>query len=204
METSTDGAAARGRRPIRVGIVDESELVVLGVGGMLQGHPDRATLNDGPGNGSRLADVVLCDPVNRSVDLERYLRQVLATTTARVLAFTWATDPETARRALAAGAHGWLSKMSSSGDLVDAIEAVHRGETVSESLALDGHDPSPSLSAREREVLGLICRGLSNKEIADELYVSVNSVKTYVRLIYQKIGVTRRAQAVAWGLVRHY
>ncbi len=56
------------------------------------------------------------------------------------------------------------------------------------------------LSTREGEVLELICRGMSNLEIADALFVSVNSVKTYVRQIYQKIGVTRRAQAVAWGL----
>ena len=49
-------------------------------------------------------------------------------------------------------------------------------------------------------MLDLICRGMSNLEIADQLFVSVNSVKTYVRQIYQKIGVTRRAQAVAWGL----
>ena len=56
------------------------------------------------------------------------------------------------------------------------------------------------LSTREAEVLDLICRGMSNLEIADQLFVSVNSVKTYVRQIYQKIGVARRAQAVAWGL----
>jgi ATP/maltotriose-dependent transcriptional regulator MalT len=60
------------------------------------------------------------------------------------------------------------------------------------------------LSTREGEVLELICRGLSNLEIADDLFVSVNSVKTYVRQIYQKIGVARRAQAVAWGLAHGY
>jgi NarL family two-component system response regulator LiaR len=53
-------------------------------------------------------------------------------------------------------------------------------------------------------VLGLICRGMSNLEIADQLFVSVNSVKTYVRQIYQKIGVSRRAQAVAWGLAHGF
>ena len=53
-------------------------------------------------------------------------------------------------------------------------------------------------------MLDLICRGMSNLEIAEELYVSVNSVKTYVRQIYQKIGVARRAQAVAWGLANGF
>ena len=60
------------------------------------------------------------------------------------------------------------------------------------------------LSTREAEVLDLICRGMSNLEIADQLFVSVNSVKTYVRQIYQKIGVARRAQAVAWGLAHGF
>ena len=49
------------------------------------------------------------------------------------------------------------------------------------------------------DVLKLICRGMSNLEIAAELYVSVNSVKTYIRQVYQKTGVTRRTQAVAWA-----
>ena len=60
------------------------------------------------------------------------------------------------------------------------------------------------LSTREAEVLDLICRGMSNLEIAEELYISVNSVKTYVRQIYQKVGVARRAQAVAWGLANGF
>ena len=62
-------------------------------------------------------------------------------------------------------------------------------------------EPPPELEA---EVLELICRGLSNLEIADQLFVSVNSVKTYVRQIYQKIAVTRRSQAVAWGLAHGF
>jgi DNA-binding CsgD family transcriptional regulator len=78
---------------------------------------------------------------------------------------------------------------------------------------LRGETPAPAprgtrgvagLSTREAEVLELICRGMSNLEIADQLFVSVNSVKTYVRQIYQKIGVSRRAQAVAWGLAQGF
>ena len=57
----------------------------------------------------------------------------------------------------------------------------------------------PGLSQRESEVLVLIGRGLSNQEIADRIYVSVNSVKTYIRQIYAKTGATRRTQAVAWA-----
>ena len=58
------------------------------------------------------------------------------------------------------------------------------------------------LTAREAEVLALITQGLSNQEIADRTYLTINSVKTYIRTAYRKIGVTRRAQAVGWGM-RH-
>jgi DNA-binding NarL/FixJ family response regulator len=204
METTSD-RPREGRRPVRLGVVDESELVMLGVDGMVRRHPHRVHFSHVR---SHDLDVVLCDPVGRDIDLENYLVGVVADTPARVLAFTWASDPTTARRALAAGAHGWLSKASSSSDLVAAIEAVHRGEAVAgtESLhdELDLRNGATSLSVREREVLTLICRGLSNQEIAAELFVSVNSVKTYIRQIYQKIGVSRRAQAVAWGIARHF
>ncbi|MBC2960611.1 response regulator transcription factor [Nocardioides deserti] len=54
------------------------------------------------------------------------------------------------------------------------------------------------LTVREFEVLGLVAAGLSNAEIAERLYVSINTVKTYVRAAYRKIGVDRRAQAVVW------
>lgn len=205
METTVDDRGPRGDHPIRLGVVDESELVVLGVDGMVRPHPHRVRFARSE---HRDVDVVLCDPVGRAVDVEQYLGDLVEGTSARVLAFTWASDLTTARRTLAAGAHGWLSKTSSSSDLVAAVEAVHRGEAVAgtESLRdeLDLDDASTLLSVREREVLTLICRGLSNQEIAAELFVSVNSVKTYIRQVYQKIGVARRAQAVAWGIARHY
>ena len=63
-------------------------------------------------------------------------------------------------------------------------------------------DPTPQLTARETEVLALIAAGLSNREIADELFLSVNSVKTHIRTAYRKVGVSRRVDAIRWG-VRH-
>ena len=61
-------------------------------------------------------------------------------------------------------------------------------------------DPVGDLSPREEEILAFIAQGLTNAEIARNLYLSINSVKTYVRTAYRKIGVTRRSQAVAWGI----
>lgn len=56
------------------------------------------------------------------------------------------------------------------------------------------------LSAREAEVIALITQGLTNQDIADQTYLSINSIKTYIRTAYRKMGVTRRSQAVRWGL----
>ena len=60
--------------------------------------------------------------------------------------------------------------------------------------------PSRGLSPREGSVLGLVVSGLSNQQIADRLYLSINSVKTYIRSTYRKLDVSSRAQAVAWGI----
>ena len=60
--------------------------------------------------------------------------------------------------------------------------------------------PLAELSRREAQVLHLVSEGLSNQEIAERSYLSINSVKTYIRTAYRKIGVTRRSQAVVWGM----
>ena len=60
--------------------------------------------------------------------------------------------------------------------------------------------PPVELSHREAQVLQLVAEGLSNQEIAETLFVSINSVKTYIRAAYRKIGITKRVQAVAWVL----
>jgi two-component system, NarL family, response regulator LiaR len=189
---------------VAIGVYDEPELVVSGVGGMLArlGHPG-AVLPMDRGVGDARVDVLLCDPVGRTLDIEGYLGEVAALTPAPVLVFTWSHSPSSVRRALAAGARGFVSKEVDAPDLAAAVDAVLRGQTVAPAGRAPGV-PQDGLSARESEVLELICRGLSNLEIAEQLYVSVNSVKTYVRQIYQKIGVARRAQAVAWGLAHGY
>jgi two-component system, NarL family, response regulator LiaR len=191
---------------LAVGVYDEPELIVTGVGGMLARSGEAAevvTLT--PDAESLSVDVLLCDPIGRTMQLEDYLAQVVDRTDAPVLVFTWTSSPANLRRSLAAGARGFVSKSASAHDLAAAVTAVSRGETVAPPGGRIGAQPGMAdLSAREAEVLELICRGLSNLEIADQLFVSVNSVKTYVRQIYQKIGVARRSQAVAWGLAHGF
>jgi len=203
--------AARSRgdsSPIAVGVYDEPELIVCGVDNMLArtGPPaDVVTIAPDGGLEEVEVDVLLCDPVGRAVQIEDYLAVIAALTVAPILVFTWSSSPSSVRRSLAAGARGFVSKSTSSAHLAAAVEAVQRGETVTPPARLVGTPAGAAgLSARETEVLELICRGMSNLEIAVQLFVSVNSVKTYVRQIYQKIGVARRAQAVAWGLANGF
>lgn len=88
------------------------------------------------------------------------------------------------------------------------LSRVHAGSQVTiparRTSSADQHWPArdEGLSSREAEVLGLITQGMSNSEIAEVMYLSPNSVKSYIRAAYRKIGVTRRAQAVAWGMRR--
>lgn len=196
------GSSAREDGPrIAVGVYDEPELIVAGVDSMLaRNGSSTEVVPVAPDSGEVAVDVLLCDPVGRAVQIEDYLALVASITVAPLLVFTWGSSPSSVSRSMASGAKGVVSKAASAADLATAIAAVHNGETLAPARL-----PAPpfgvaELSHREAEVLALICRGMSNLEIAEQLFVSVNSVKTYVRQIYQKIGVARRAQAVAWGL----
>ena len=187
-------------RPVRLGVVGETELVAHGLAGMLRPHSGRVSLSvlrePGPTAG---LDVVLCDPFDGR-DVSGGLERIPTLGPAKVLVFTWSNHPQRRQRALEAGADGFLTKSASTRELLAAVEAVLRGDPVAPIGATgDGPHAFPGLSQRESEVLVLIGRGLSNQEIADRIFVSVNSVKTYIRQIYAKTGATRRTQAVAWA-----
>jgi DNA-binding NarL/FixJ family response regulator len=102
-----------------------------------------------------------------------------------------------------------LSKRLPAERLVSDLERIGAGELVVDLGATDadeaGSVPSPGgpgirLSARESQVLVLVASGLSNREIATQCFLSINSVKTYIRSAYRKIGATTRTQAVLWAL----
>lgn len=200
--------------PIRVAIVNDYEIVVAGVAAMLAPHHERVDVVELDSGLPVLSevDVILYDTFSQiqgdGVDLEDLVHD----SEARVVIFSWNLQDEVVRKAIARGASGYLSKGMSAEEIVTAIEAVHEGETVGprapgaleddEASAGDWPGRDHGLSARESEVLALITQGLSNQEIADRTYLSINSVKTYIRTAYRKIGVSRRSQAVGWG-IRH-
>ncbi|GAA4696606.1 response regulator transcription factor [Nocardioides conyzicola] len=198
--------------PIRIAVVNDYEIVVAGVAAMLSPYRERVRVVELDSSLPVISDVdvILYDTFaavqGDGVDLDDLVRGG----NARVVIFSWNVDDELVRKAIERGATGYLSKGSDAEQVVSGIEAVHRGETVTPSEVLvterDAAGEWPGrefgLSARESEVLALITQGLSNQEIADRTYLSINSVKTYIRTAYRKVEVTRRSQAVAWGM-RH-
>ena len=181
-------------------LLDDCELVSLGLRAMLEPHADRVDLVE-PTHvlaGLAAADVVLVDPVTdqgrlRSPDL-------WARFEAPVVLYSWLDPDELGELTEAPGVAGHVTKRMPVGELVTTLEAFAAGSPP--PLPHDNvADPRrASLSGREREVLELVAQGLSNQEVAETLYVSINTVKTYIRNAYAKIGVTTRSQAVAWTL----
>jgi DNA-binding NarL/FixJ family response regulator len=110
-------------------------------------------------------------------------------------------------RALDAGANGYLLKDAPADELFAGIRAAARGETVLASsvaalLVRRASSPGPVVTDREVEVLELLARGLGNKEMAHELFVSEATVKSHLSHIYAKLGVDTRAGAVAAAIER--
>jgi two-component system nitrate/nitrite response regulator NarL len=129
----------------------------------------------------------------------------------RVLMLSAFTDSGLVYEALQTGASGYLPKEAKRDDIVDAVLACARGETVLPTELTAGlvseirirrTSDTPALTDREREILGMIAAGKSLPEIAKELYLGVTTVKTHVQHLYEKLGVSDRAAAVAEAMRR--
>jgi two-component system nitrate/nitrite response regulator NarL len=128
----------------------------------------------------------------------------------RVLLISGGDDSEVAHEAIAQGACGFLSKDAEETEIAEAILAVARGRSVLSAALQSGvldliraHSRGTiQLSARERELLELAAAGLTTPEIARKLYLSPNTVKTYWQRLYEKLGASDRASAVAEAIRR--
>jgi NarL family two-component system response regulator LiaR len=193
--------------PLRIAIVNDYDIVVKGTAAVLDSFPDRIRIVE---LDSRMpvvsdVDIVLYDSFGQvqgdSVDIGTLLQGAAS----KVVIFSWNTEAQLVARAIAAGASGYLHKGLDADELVSALESVHAGQTVlpnGQDADAFGRWPGDDmgLSARESEVLALICQGLSNQDIAERAFLGINTVKTYIRTAYRKIGVTSRTQAVLWGM----
>jgi len=142
--------------------------------------------------------------------LDAIPRVAEASPATRVVVLTMQEDPEFARRALRAGAAGYVLKEAADSELVDAIRRAAAGETYltpSLGAALAAAPPAPAgppddLSEREVEVLRLIALGHTNAEIAGQLYLSVRTVESHRAHIQQKLRLSTRAELVRYALDR--
>ena len=126
--------------------------------------------------------------------------------TAKCLILTSFGTSEELKSALDAGAAGILLKSTANGKLVSAIRKVATGKSIiaDDVEQLIGEGPSlPELSPRQREILESLTRGLSNNEIAVQLDISAESVKTHITKLFEKLGAANRTEAVAIALEKH-
>ena len=157
-------------------------------------------------------DIVLYDTFGQiqgdGIDLEDFVRD----SGAKVVIYSWNLQPELIERAVARrrlrlpveGAHRTRDRRRSRADHERRDRHPRRDNETSVGGAGDWPGRSAGLSPREAEILALITQGLSNQEIADRAYLSINSVKTYIRSAYRKTGVQRRSQAVLWGVAHDF
>jgi NarL family two-component system response regulator LiaR len=210
--------------PIRVMVVDDHPMVRKGLATFLMAYEDSST---GSGPALQLAgeaedgaaavklcssikpDVILMDMLMPEMDgatATRIIRQQFPDV--QIIALTSFKEGKLIKSAIEAGAIGYLLKDVSAEDLAQAIRAAHVGRAtlspeVAQSLVETANQPPPpglDLTEREREVLGLMIEGLSNKQIAGKLSVSPSTVKSHVSCILSKLGVASRTEAAALAL----
>jgi len=196
----TTNLQAIGSRVITLAIINDYEVVVRGVAAMLVPYSNRVRITelDAGGNPSVPVDVALFDTfAGRRHTLSRAEEMVRLGSARHVVLYTWDAAPLFIKAARDTGVSGVILKTRSADVLVDGIERIVAGERVGFEADASSR-PSVrvvDLSDRESEVLALIAKGLTNAQIADELYLSIETVKTYVKRLYAKLDVHNRAQA---------
>jgi DNA-binding NarL/FixJ family response regulator len=208
--------------PIRVVLVDDQELFRAGVAVIVDAQPDMSIVGQAADGRAAVQvvdeqqpDVVLMDirmPELDGVEATRLIfspdRTARRTRPVRVVVLTTFNLDDSAATAIRHGASGFLLKDATPAMLCDAIRTVHAGNAVLApadlTSLLEGtfreRRPAPAgldqLTAKEREVLSAVARGLSNAEIADEVFASESTVKTHVGGILRKLGLRDRVQIV--------
>ncbi len=195
--------------PVHITLVDDSDLATEGLRSLLAPYTERVVVLSDRDAIARpeVLDAVLYEPLHHSSVGESLLRTLLKGGTGRAAAYSWADAADLPTPSTAPH----LSKSLSASQLVVAVEDLVAGR-----LAVPAAEPTPevtpvrrtdraaeevaALTRRELDVVTLVTRGCSNREIAADLGLSLNSVKTYIRTAYRKIGAERRTHAVLWGI----
>jgi DNA-binding NarL/FixJ family response regulator len=199
-------------KKIRILLVDDHIVLRMGLTTATNGEPDMEVVADAD-NGlaaikayrTHRPDVVVLDlrmPGLNGIDTIRKLREEFDE--ARVLVFSNYASGDEAYQALKAGASGFVVKEMALDRLLDAIRKIHQGEQYIPpeiAMRMNGRVLS-QLSPRELEVLRLVAKGLSNKEIGSALHVVEGTIKIHLTNILAKLGVSDRTQAILAAVKR--
>ena len=199
---------------ISILIADDHAIVRMGLSTLLGAQEGFEVVGEATNGEQAIAralklrpDVIVMDlvmPKKDGVAATAELREKLPT--AKCLILTSFGTSEELKSALEAGAAGILLKSTANGKLVSAIRKVATGKVViaDDVGQLITEEPAiPELSTRQREILESLTRGLSNNEIALQLDISAESVKTHMTKLFEKLGAANRAEAVAIALRKH-
>ncbi|MFI6880514.1 response regulator [Streptomyces sp. NPDC050400] len=200
------------QQPVRILLCDDHVVVRAGLLALLDSAPDIEVVGEAGTGEEALAlvaklhpDVVLMDlQLGEGIDGVETTRRITSapSPTPNVLVLTTYDTDADITRAIEAGATGYLLKAERPEELFAAIHAAAQGRTalsapVASRVMANMRKPRPTLTDRERDILGQLAHGLGNREIAKALFISEATVKTHLGRIYDKLGVDTRAGAVA-------
>jgi DNA-binding NarL/FixJ family response regulator len=198
---------------IRVFCVDDHPLLREGIATLINNQPDMTVVGQGSTGGEAIQgfrehqpDIALMDirlPDMSGIDAMIAIRNEFPD--ARVIMLTTSEGDVEIQRALEAGARGYMLKSMPPKDLVDAVRQVHAGKKrIPPAIAahLADHYADETITAREVEVLEHIAGGNRNRDIAEKLFISEETVKVHIKHIMEKLGASDRTQAVAIALRR--
>lgn len=185
---------------IRLRLIDDHPVVRQGLKAALESEPDLRVAAEAGGLSQLPATEVDVTVLDLEMDGPQPLDSICQL--GPVVVFSAHSEPDKISQALQAGALGYVLKGAPLDELITAIRAAFRGESylqarVAGLLAQALRSPAPRLSARQKEILGLLAEGLSNKEIGARLGVTERTAKFHVNAVFNRLGADNRAQAVA-------
>ena len=198
----------------RIMIVDDHEVVRLGMRAVFEAEPDLAVVGEASNGAEALAKMPVLDPelILMDVRMEKMdgieaCREIKSRyPDVIILMITSYTDEDAVISSILAGASGYLLKHLSRAELLRSIRRASSGQSLIDAEATKRamehltQMPGSELTEREREVLALVARGFTNKQIADKLYVSEKTARNHVSHILEKLGFSRRSEAAAFAV----
>jgi two-component system response regulator DevR len=198
----------------RIMIVDDAEVTRLGLRTAFEVEPDLAVVGEASNGAEALAKMAVLDPqlILLDVRMEKMngieaCREIKSRyPDVHILMITSYTDEDAVISSILAGASGYLLKHLSRAELLRSIRLVASGHSLidanAKKQAMESltEMPGSELTEREREVLALVARGYTNKQIADKLYVSEKTARNHVSHILEKLGLSRRSEAAAFAV----